>query len=681
MSHSMRKSSKSWLAGTESSAFGWTDLVVIPVIVVLSVPPLMWFGHHWTVIGNDAARYLLAGSMLVSGHGLENLNGASEFNGAHGPGFPALIGSLILLFGRDTEDLVWAVRLIVLVNPLLAYFLVKRISSPAAGLIAAVLVTLLGYDVKTPDALNIDTALLTFYLLTLLALLGAMKRDGSLLALLSGLLLGVSILIKETALTNLPLALLAVLLLDWELRRALWHYLGVFLVCLPWWVWAWSASGEVYLVNRLYVPLQVPVLVATVIFLGVAAAAYASGMVTRFVADEGRRRWTGWFVVLAWTISLSSLALAAGAPALAEASLGSLRLYLADLLAPSAVVVPVLVLVVGYVLFKALRRDGPWRLLALALLFQVPICLLVMVENWAPRQYLIPQTLLFCALAALVVDASNAALRERGFSGRLIGAMVAVSLTTLLLAASVERVQALLPENPASGLSGRHSVALQDTEMIDWMARNVTEGEHIFVVAEPGINAGQANYLMFLDGGRHEWKQLQLDQGICVPRPNIQIRCDPDENAISRTPPDAVWVQSIEVIPTIQFTGRCEVISLSMSNLLEQVGQSRAGYIMVPGSYMFPGILQLPPRLQKSNAVEVIHAEFAQGGESGAYEGVVLLKSTGRAPEAKPTQMDAYTVRSLKRCEQAEGQGDAEKIRSTFTNGIVVRNGILRVFD
>jgi 4-amino-4-deoxy-L-arabinose transferase-like glycosyltransferase len=655
--------------------------VVILLIVVLSVPPLMWFGHHWTVIGNDAARYLLAGSELVSGQGLENLNGASEFNGAHGPGFPALIGSLILLFGRDTEDLVWAVRLMVLVNPLLAYFLVKRISSPAAGLIAAVLVTLLGYDVKTPDALNIDTPLLTVYLLTLLALLAAIKRDSSLLALLSGLLLGVSILTKETALTNLPLALLAVLLLDWDLRRALWHYLGVVLVCLPWWVWAWSASGQVYLVNRLPVPFQVPVLMATVIFLGVAAAAYASGMVTRFLADERRRRSTGWFVVVSWTISLTGLLLATATHALTKLSLEALRLYLAELLAPSIVVVPTLLAVVGYVVWKALRRDGPWRLLALALLFQVPVCLLVTVEGWAPRQFLVPQTILFCALAALVVDAGEVALRGRGYSGRLIGAMVAAPLVILLLAASVERVLALLPENPASGFSERHRVALQDTEMIDWMAQNVPEGEHILVVAEPAINAAQANYLMFLDGRRHEWTQLQLDQGICVPRPNIQIRCDPDENAISRTPPNAVWVQSIQVIPSIQISGRCKVISLSMSNLLEQVGQSRAGYVMVSGSYMFPGVLQLPSPLQQSNAFEVIHAEFGQEGESGAYEGVVLLKSTGRAPKAVPTQMDAYTVRSLKRCEQAKGPGYAERIRSKFPNGIVVRNGILRVHD
>jgi hypothetical protein len=90
---------------------------------------------------------------------------------------------------------------------------------------------------------------------------------------------------------------------------------------------------------------------------------------------------------------------------------------------------------------------------------------------------------------------------------------------------------------------------------------------------------------------------------------------------------------------------------------------------------MFPGILQLPSPLQQSNAFEVIHTEFGQEGELGGYEGVVLLKSTGRAPKAVPTQMGAYTVYSLKRCEQAKGPGYAERIRSKFPNGIVVRKG------
>jgi 4-amino-4-deoxy-L-arabinose transferase-like glycosyltransferase len=650
----MRRASRLWLAETGSSSVGWVDLAVIPLIAILSVPPLLWFGHHsWTVMGKDAPRYLFAGSELVSGGGLDSLAGISNYNGGHGPVLPALIGSLILIFGRDTESLVWAMRLLALFNPLLAYFLAKRLSSPLAGLLAAALLTLFGFNVQSTFVLNIDALLLTFNLLALLALLAAIKRGGSSSALpfLSGLLLGVCVLTKETAFASLPLALLAVVLVNWELRAALWHYLGVALVCLPWWVWRWSATGEVYLIDRLPPSLQLPITVAAAIFLSLAVVAYASGMLARFLAEEHRRRRAGRFVVVAWTIPLALLLLATAAPALTKTSPETLRLYLAGLLAPTTVVVPVLLMIIGYTAWKALRRDGPWIFLALALVFQMPVCLLVVVEGWASRQFLVAQTLLFCALSALVADAIETAWRGRGYSARLAGAVVAVPLVIILLASSVERVQAMLPENPVTVLSEQHRVAPQASEMVDWTTENVPQGERILV------NAAQGNYLAYLDGGRREWTFLRLDQESCESKPNIQMRCDPEEDAISNIPPEAVWVQMV---------GRCRVISLSMPNLLEQVQRTGSGYVMITGSSKFPGILALPSLLQESGAFEVVRAE-----ESSDAQGLVLLKSTGRTPEAVPALMNRDTLVNLKRCERPKGRGHSNWLRSKFPYGVL----------
>jgi hypothetical protein len=628
-------------------------MAVVPLVALLSVPPLLWFEHHpWTIISKDTPRYLFAGSELVSGGGLESLAGISNYNGGHGPVLPALIGSLILILGRDTEGLVWAVRLLALLNPLLAYFLARGLSGPLAGLLAAALLTLFGFNVKSAFMLNIDAVLLTFYLLALLSLLAVIKRDASssALAFISGVLLGASILTKETALVNLPLALLAVLLLDWELRGGIWHYVGVALACLPWWAWRWLATGEVYLIDRLPPSLQLPVLLSSAVLLGLAIAAYASGAADRFLAEERRRRWVGRFAVVAWTISLSLLLLATAAPALTDASLGSLRDYLGGLLAPATVVVPVLLVVGGYVIWKALRREEGWQLLALALLFQIPVCLLVVVQEWASRQFLVAQALVVCALGALVAEAGEAAWRGRSQPVRLAGALVAVPLVIFLLVFSVERVQALLPDEPVGGLSGQHRVAPQATAMVDWMAENVPEEERILV------NAAQGNYLAYLDGGRHEWTFLRLDQKPCESKPNIQTRCDPNENAISRIPPDALWVQTM---------GGCRVISLSMPNLLEQVQRTGSGYVMITGSYKYPGILGIRSLLQESGAFEVVHAE----GRWGA-RGVVLLETTGGAPEAVPTLMNSDTVVGLKRCEGVEGQKYSSWLRAEFPHGL-----------
>ena len=635
----------SWSPKLESSSVEWVDLAVIPLIAILSLPALLWFGHHsLAIIHTDAPRYLLAASELVSGAGLESPNGISNYNGGHGPGFPALIGALIVMFGRDTEALAWALRLLALLNPLLAYFLTKRLSTnPLAGLTAAALITLFGFNVKLTSAFQIDAALLTFYLLALLTLLAAIKRGSAPLALLSGVLLGTSILIKETAFANLPLALLAVLLLDWNLRAALWHYLGLALTCLPWWAWVYSASGNIYLIDRLPISLQVWVMVAAAILLSIGVVAYASGMIDRLLAQERRRRWIGRFLVVAWSVSLSVLVLTTGAHKLAKASLGSVRDYLTHLLGSGTIVVPVLVVVGGYVLWKALGREAAWKMLALALLFQVPVCLLVVVEGWASRQFLVPQALLFCALGALVADALGVALGEAaspesGYPVRIAGAVVAASLAILVIEPCVHRAQALLPENPA-GLSQQHPVAPQATAMVAWMEQNVPEGDHVLV------NPAQGSYIAYLDGGQHKWTFLRLDQGICAPRPNTQIRCNPEENAISRIPHDAVWVQMI---------GKCKVVSLSMTNLLRQVRQSGSDYVMITGNHVFPGILRLPSLLQQSGAFEIVHTE-TEG--RWATQGVVLLKSTGRAPKAVPPLMNRNTVVNLKKCEQAEGQG------------------------
>ena len=163
-------------------------------------------------------------------------------------------------------------------------------------------------------------------------------------------------------------------------------------------------------------------------------------------------------------------------------------------------------------------------------------------------------------------------------------------------------------------------------------------------------------YLVFLDGGRHEWTFLRLDQEPCKPSPSIQIKCNFDKNAISRIPPEALWVQMI---------GRCKVVSLSMPNLLEQVYQTHSGYVMVSGSPKYPGILGLPSLLQESGAFEVVHAQ----GRSAA-QGVVLLKSTGDAPRGVPTLMNRITTLHLERCEQAKGRGYSNWLRSKFPNGI-----------
>jgi hypothetical protein len=201
------------------------------------------------------------------------------------------------------------------------------------------------------------------------------------------------------------------------------------------------------------------------------------------------------------------------------------------------------------------------------------------------------------------------------------------------------------------------------------MDKNVPAGERILIVSEAYINVPEANYLMYLDGGRHEWTTLHLDQGSCIPRPNVQINCDPDQNAISRIPPDALWVQTIG--------GGCRVMSLSASNLLEQSRRSGADYLAISSDHMSSTILGLPPALRASGAATPVYARIVQGPRFGTKQGVVLQRLTGQKPETAPARMNANTASSLKRCEQARGPGYEDRIRTRFPNGILVSNAML----
>jgi hypothetical protein len=170
---------------------------------------------------------------------------------------------------------------------------------------------------------------------------------------------------------------------------------------------------------------------------------------------------------------------------------------------------------------------------------------------------------------------------------------------------------------------------------------------------------------MFLDGGRHEWTKLRLDQRLCEPRPNVQMRCDPARNGISRIPPDAIWVQQMT-----SKMGECKFMSLSMSNLLRQVRGGDSDYVLIAGPHQ-PRYAELPSPLLESKAFEVAHAELPREGDSAGAQAVVLLERTDLAPKVMPTQMNAETVRTLKRCRQAQDRDSTGGVGSGLTTAIL----------
>ena len=220
-----------------------------------------------------------------------------------------------------------------LLNPLLAYLLAKRLSSPAGGLVAAALVTLLGYGAMSTSALNIDAPRTDVLPIGVADATGGHKeqqfsacltfrcasrdfhtdqRDG-----------GRQHAPRPTRCASARLggARGALALPGLVIRVPALVGVGVL------------RHREVYLVDRLPTGPQVPILIATALFLVLAAGAYASGMVARFLADERRRRWIGWLCGTRLDRRAFWLAARHGSPPLGKLSFEALRVYLGDLLA------------------------------------------------------------------------------------------------------------------------------------------------------------------------------------------------------------------------------------------------------------------------------------------------------------------------------------------------------------
>ncbi|MDP9350532.1 MAG: glycosyltransferase family 39 protein, partial [Chloroflexota bacterium] len=119
----------------------WGHAAVLPLVALLSVLPLIWFGRNWRVSA-DGSLYLLEARYLLSGSGYTAFGGVPQT--VRGPVFPAILSLLLLIFGRDLDSLAWAVRLLVLVNPVLLYLLVRRLAGTGAGLLAAALMSVFG---------------------------------------------------------------------------------------------------------------------------------------------------------------------------------------------------------------------------------------------------------------------------------------------------------------------------------------------------------------------------------------------------------------------------------------------------------------------------------------------------------------------------------------------------------
>lgn len=646
------------MARVRSRSWHPADLAVVPMVLVLSILPLLWFARNWRV-SVDGSMYLVEGWNLASGRGYLAIGDVPQT--VRGPVFPGILALLMLPFGRDVEALAWGARLIALVNPILFYLLLKRLFRRGVALLGAGAISLFGYPARIAAAFNIDVALLLVYLLSILALLVARDRDSARWAWGSGLLLGVAILTKETAFVGLPTALVAALLLGWSARGVLWHYAGVVMVCLPWWVWVWEHSGRIYLAGRLPSSLALPALVGFACAVGLAVPLSRSGIVTRFLRNERRRSALAWLLISGWVVTFSLLLLSTvrGTP-FRDWQLGD---YLFGQVLRETPLWYLLPLAAGYICYMAARGHRLWAFYGALLVLQSPVSLLVLVHRYATRQWLIPQTLLYGALAGLVVALCTDALSKNGaqwFAHRRRIVVSVVLVVVITLGASLQ-VRALIWEDqrvPERDPNNQVNEAVQ--RMGHWMAANIPPGEGIL---STWLYSSQ---LAFADGRKHGWVSLRRDCLTMNKRPQDASCVRDSVTTISWPPsPTTLW---------LQMGAGCDASSLSFEGVVRQMEDANASWLLIAREPGYPATLAWVGPLVRSGAFQVKYeAYLTRGPTVEQARGLTLLQRTGLAPRPQPTLMNGLTVANLINClKPIHGDRYSEAIRATFPHGIKV---------
>lgn len=642
------------------------------VTIVLSLPPLLWFYRNW-MLNADAAFYLSVAANLATGQGYTTLG--NEIVGFRGPVLPGMLSLLVLLFGRNPYRIVDAVRIIELLDPFIAFLLLRKVGGTAVGLVTAALIAFFGYIATTHLAFTPDAIMMIPYLLSLWMLLVAIHREDVALAASSGVLLGIAILTKETAFTGVPLALITALVFGFRLRLMIAHYFSLGIVCLAWWLWLYLETGkifllqagEVHLISSLGAWEKVLVAIGVVFITAIIMTGYATGLFTAFMQRTKIRVTAGWVIAIAYSAVMSAVVLSARVTPKHWTKYGADTIsYLRGEVLSQTPLWFLLPLAVGFLLWRVARRDRNWTYLLIILLLWIPIPLLLILLRYNVRQWLVPETLYYGALAGAIVHLVLLALSRSRIAVRAIA-----SVATLLVAIAVGYAT-ITQFNTLQGVaSARDQEVWNETNasvynMHEWLAQNIPAGTTI-------LSTRNYTYaLSFLDETNHDYRLLILpDEKEGLSKHQLVARASCALHGKSKCK---------ESMPTyLSFTTSktCDSSYISTQNtvepMLQTLEKTHAKYLLLTQPVRGDNVSSLGSQLRQSGAFSYQHASYLDiGGSFSEKQGLYLLRFDG------PLKVSGLTVNmlpsdfdQLSTCLKKQlGKNYAVGFRSLFPNGI-----------
>lgn len=206
----------------------------IPWITVLALA-LFTFASKEVTLSGDMKEYMSYAMSLYAGNGYVATNGSELYFRA--PLFPFFILLSYWAFDISLSSAFVVVRFFCIANPIIIYFLGKRLFNSWVGFVSALL-ALTSYAINWASFRHLDAIWPTFALLSLLFTCRYCETHKRTHIILAGVFIGTSYWVKQGALLLFPLPALVLLCTNSLNRKTcmdiFWYGVALSLVVLPW---------------------------------------------------------------------------------------------------------------------------------------------------------------------------------------------------------------------------------------------------------------------------------------------------------------------------------------------------------------------------------------------------------------------------------------------------------------
>lgn len=541
--------------------------LAIVAIAALMAPLFLAGPSHLT---SDESLYLAEAYNIAEGRGFTYPSGEAIIHRA--PLYPALLAPAVAFAGADAAYGV--TKLVVAINAVLVIALAWRLGGQVAGWVAGLAAAASAYLSELGTTLYLDPMQCLFLLLSLLALhVGVEKRQLRWWAL-AGLSAGLAFLVKESAIEWAPLAIVTALALPSQRNRlgarGALVFTAVFIATiLPWWVWVYAHTGDLFLLGE---PQRVAIE-------AVVAVAILAGAALVFRRSELPASWAmpaAIVIVATWgAFFLYGLTAFSGYPAPNEYQT-SIPRYLLQVAPQMQPYFPI-VAAWGWVSWRAVQGDERARLLVVAAALFAPFALFA-ANRWLQLRDALP--LVYLSYVALGVAAADLWTNVRSKVEGTGALPVALGAAAIAAVAFVAHEAVVFDRTTEREALAREEAGSWDSpytrEVAAWMSANIPAGSQVMTSRQ------YFSSLHVETEGRFEIRQL----------PTVRVAFDPssdelvqardnlfrwEDSELRETQPSDTWLH------LQQFPNKGYWVGLSEQELLAFIDANDIQYIALTG--------------------------------------------------------------------------------------------------